>query len=78
MSDAGDEVIVARQLHKRFVEGSGASRIDVHVGDRVEQGQVIGAVGATGRASGPHLHWGMNWFEVRVDPLLVLPRDAAR
>ena len=48
------------------------SRIDVHVGDRVEQGQVIGAVGATGRASGPHLHWGMNWFEVRVDPLLVL------
>ena len=48
------------------------SRIDVRVGDRVEQGQVIGAVGATGRASGPHLHWGMNWFEVRVDPLLVL------
>jgi len=53
------------------------SRIDVHVGDRVEQGQVIGAVGATGRASGPHLHWGMNWFEVRVDPLLVLG-DAAK
>jgi murein DD-endopeptidase MepM/ murein hydrolase activator NlpD len=48
------------------------SRIDVRVGDRVEQGQVIGAVGATGRASGPHLHWGMNWFDVRVDPLLVL------
>ena len=54
------------------------SRIDVHVGDRVERGQVIGAVGATGRASGPHLHWGMNWFDVRVDPLLVLPPDAAR
>lgn len=48
------------------------SRIDVQVGDRVEQGQVIGAVGATGRATGPHLHWGMNWFTVRVDPLLVL------
>jgi murein DD-endopeptidase MepM/ murein hydrolase activator NlpD len=48
------------------------SRIDVRVGDRVEQGQVIGAVGATGRASGPHLHWGMNWFDVRVDPLLLL------
>jgi hypothetical protein len=51
------------------------SRIDVHVGDSVVQGQVIGAVGATGRASGPHLHWGMNWFDVRVDPLFVLERS---
>ncbi|WP_460457920.1 M23 family metallopeptidase [Arenimonas alkanexedens] len=48
------------------------SRIDVQVGDRVEQGQVIAAVGATGRATGPHLHWGMNWFDVRIDPLLLL------
>lgn len=48
------------------------SRIGVQVGDRVAQGQVIGAVGATGRATGPHLHWGMNWFQVRIDPLLVL------
>lgn len=50
------------------------SRIDVGVGDRVVQGQVIAAVGATGRATGPHLHWGMSWFDVRVDPLLVLER----
>jgi biotin carboxyl carrier protein len=50
------------------------SRIDVKVGDRVEQGQAIAAVGATGRATGPHLHWGMNWFDVRIDPLLVLER----
>jgi len=50
------------------------SRIDVKVGDRVEQGQVIAAVGATGRATGPHLHWGMSWFDVRLDPLLVLER----
>ena len=50
------------------------SRIDVKVGDRVTQGQVIGTVGATGRATGPHLHWGMNWFDVRIDPLLVLER----
>ena len=50
------------------------SRIDVKVGDRIEPGQVIGAVGATGRATGPHLHWGMNWFDTRVDPLLVLER----
>lgn len=44
------------------------SRLDAKVGDRVEQGQAIAAVGATGRATGPHLHWGMNWFETRVDP----------
>ena len=50
------------------------ARIDVKVGDRVEPGQSIGAVGATGRATGPHLHWGMNWFDVRIDPLLVLER----
>lgn len=50
------------------------SRIDVEAGDLVAQGQVLGAVGATGRATGPHLHWGMNWFDVRVDPLLVLER----
>ncbi len=48
------------------------SRIDVKVGDRVAQGQVFAAVGATGRATGPHLHWGMNWFDTRIDPLLVL------
>ena len=51
------------------------SRIDVAVGDTVAQGETIGLVGATGRATGPHLHWGMNWFDVRVDPLLVLPAD---
>lgn len=50
------------------------SRIDVKVGDVVKQGDVIAAVGATGRATGPHLHWGMNWFDVRIDPLLVLER----
>ena len=48
------------------------SRIDVKVGQRIEQGEVIGAAGMTGRATGPHVHWGMNWFDVRVDPLLLL------
>lgn len=44
------------------------SRIDVPVGARVRQGQVLGAIGATGRATGPHLHWGVVWEGVRVDP----------
>lgn len=48
------------------------SRIDVKVGDVVSQGQVIARVGATGRATGPHLHWGMNWLDTRIDPLLLL------
>ena len=49
------------------------SRLDVKVGDVVKQGDVIGAVGSTGRSTGPHLHWGMSWFDTRIDPLLVLP-----
>lgn len=47
------------------------SRIDVRPGDTVTQGQRIGAIGATGRATGPHLHWGMKWNDARIDPLLV-------
>lgn len=47
------------------------SRIDVRVGDRVRQGQPIGAVGATGRATGPHLHWSLQWQGRKLDPLLV-------
>jgi murein DD-endopeptidase MepM/ murein hydrolase activator NlpD len=54
------------------------SRIDVKVGDVAMQDQVIGAVGATGRASGSHLHWGLNWFDVRLDPeaLGAQPRES--
>ena len=40
----------------------------VAAGDRVKRGQRIGLIGATGRATGPHLHWAMNWFQVRLDP----------
>lgn len=42
----------------------------VKVGDVVRQGQFIGRIGATGRATGPHLHWSIKWREARLDPLL--------
>ena len=47
------------------------SRIDVTEGEAVRQGQVIAAVGATGRVTGPHLHWGVQWRGAKLDPLLV-------
>ncbi|MDB5411607.1 MAG: peptidase [Rhodospirillales bacterium] len=61
-----------------FTSYAHLSRIDVAVGQRIAQSESIGAVGATGRVTGPHLHWGLEWFEVRLDPALVLPKlDAA-
>ncbi len=48
------------------------SRIDVRAGDRVTTGQVIGAVGMTGRATGPHLCWRMKWRGRNLDPMLMV------
>ncbi len=48
-------------------------RIDVAVGDVISQGDKIAEIGATGRATGPHLDWRMNWEALRVDPQLLLP-----
>jgi murein DD-endopeptidase MepM/ murein hydrolase activator NlpD len=54
------------------------SKLLVKTGQEVRQGQVIAESGATGRASGPHLHWGMTWLDVRVDASqLVGPMPAA-
>jgi murein DD-endopeptidase MepM/ murein hydrolase activator NlpD len=44
------------------------SALKVKVGDVVKRGDLIGLVGMKGRATGPHLHWAMNWFQTRLDP----------
>jgi len=44
----------------------------VGVGDRVTQAQKIGLVGSTGRSTGPHLDWRVNWFQTRLDPMLLV------
>ena len=46
--------------------------LDVNVGDKVFQGDIIGTVGSTGRSTGPHLDFRINWFQTRLDPMSVL------
>jgi murein DD-endopeptidase MepM/ murein hydrolase activator NlpD len=61
-------------LNSAFLHLAGSH---VTVGQKVRQGEPIGTVGATGRASGPHLHWGMKWRDARIDPAsLAEPMDA--
>lgn len=56
-----------------------SSKLLVKLGDHVKQGQPIGIIGQTGRATGPHLHWGVKWFGARIDPttLVDMPKIAA-
>lgn len=48
----------------------------VAVGDKVSQGQLVAAMGATGRVTGPHLDWRINWYQERLDPALLMPEAA--
>lgn len=50
-----------------------SSELFVREGDRVQQGQPLGRIGSSGRATGPHLHWSLKWKNFRLDPLLFLP-----
>lgn len=50
--------------------------IAVEPGQEVETGEVIGRVGMTGRATGPHLHWGVSLGDTMIDPILLLPKAA--
>ena len=82
-TDAGLVVLAARHFFAGgsvFVDHGGGlismymhlSRIDVKAGDRVSRGARLGLSGATGRVTGPHLHFGLKWRGARVDPALLL------
>ena len=50
------------------------SSINVNVGDKINKDQKIGQVGSTGRSTGPHLDWRINWFSERLDPALFIKK----
>ncbi len=49
------------------------NQISAHVGQKVRKGEVVATVGKSGRVTGPHLDWRMNWREARIDPTLLVP-----
>jgi len=87
-ADAGVAVLVADHFfggNSVYVDHGGGlismyfhlGRVDVEAGQQVARGALLGAVGATGRATGPHLHFGVRWHGARVDPILLLGPVAA-
>ncbi len=48
------------------------SEINVKVGQMIKQSEKIGEIGSTGRATGPHLDWRLNWYNTRLDPALLI------
>ena len=62
-----------------FDHGHGVSTLYMHMkdisvvkGQKINQGEVVGTVGSTGRSTGPHLDIRLNWFGVKLDPATVL------
>lgn len=87
-ADAGLVVLAAHHFFAGkcvFVDHGGGlismsmhlSRIDVKAGQRVKRGDRLGLSGATGRVTGPHLHFGLRWRGARVDPALLLGDPSA-
>lgn len=66
--------------HGHWVESAflHLSRLDVAAGQKVKKGEPLGAIGATGRATGPHLHWSVKWTGRLVDPQLLVPAEENR
>ena len=50
------------------------SKGHIEAGSTVKQGDLVAEIGATGRATGPHLDWRINWFKERLDPALLVPK----
>ena len=50
-------------------------KVFVNIGDHIKKGDVVGTVGASGRATGPHLDIRLNWFGTRLDPATILNLD---
>jgi murein DD-endopeptidase MepM/ murein hydrolase activator NlpD len=53
------------------------SKLYLKVGDKVGQGDKVAEIGATGRVTGPHLDWRLNWFQMRLDPVSIVPPMAS-
>jgi murein DD-endopeptidase MepM/ murein hydrolase activator NlpD len=84
---AADGIVALRHADMYFTgktvmidHGHGLSSVYVHMsviavadGQRVAKGETIGQVGATGRVTGPHLHWGVSHFATPIDPALLVP-----
>jgi murein DD-endopeptidase MepM/ murein hydrolase activator NlpD len=68
---AGNAVVVDHGLGIYTFYGH-LSEIDTKPGDVLEAGELLGKVGATGRVTGPHLHWGLTVEKARVNPLLIV------
>lgn len=78
--DSGDFFFSGNMVYIQHGQGlislyAHLDRIDVQVGDRVKKGQIIGLVGATGRVTGPHLHWSVGLNGNWVDPALFISRE---